>query len=232
MSEEKFQGRYRIPSARLAGYDYGSSGMYFITICTQNRQHFFGAIPTVETRHFASHLPVGTPIQIPPVQSPSGSVPSGFVPSGFVPSGGEPSGFVPSGGETRGIASLRVTEIGKRAVDCWSMIPTFFPFVHLDAFQLMPNHLHGIIWIDKPDYIDWKPGTFGPQSQNMASIIRGFKSAVKAYATTTRIEFSWQPRYYDRVIRNDDELNRIRQYIENNPINWHNDLHNEQGIYM
>ncbi len=41
---EKFKSKYRIPSARLINWDYGSEGMYFITICTKNREHFFGEI--------------------------------------------------------------------------------------------------------------------------------------------------------------------------------------------
>jgi hypothetical protein len=44
MSEDKFKNRYRIPSNRLQGYDYGSFGYYYVTICTQNREHYFGEI--------------------------------------------------------------------------------------------------------------------------------------------------------------------------------------------
>ena len=53
---DKFQGKYRIPSARLQGYDYGQNGAYFITICTKNRIHYFGEIISsgVETQYFAS----------------------------------------------------------------------------------------------------------------------------------------------------------------------------------
>jgi len=44
---DKFQNKYRIPSARLQTWNYGNSGAYFITICTKNRIHYFGEI--VET---------------------------------------------------------------------------------------------------------------------------------------------------------------------------------------
>jgi putative transposase len=62
--------------------------------------------------------------------------------------------------------------------------------------------------------------------------MRGFKSGVTMYALNNQIEFSWQPRYYDRVIRNDDELRRIRKYIENNPMNWHQDRNNVENLFM
>ena len=122
--------------------------------------------------------------------------------------------------------------IGQRAIDGWLSIPAFSPFVQLDAFQLMPNHLHGIIFINKPDSTQWQPNAFGPQSNNVASIMRGFKSGVTAYATTNQIPFCWQYRYHDHVIRNDNELNRIRQYIIDNPARWEQDSENSAGLYM
>jgi len=55
---------------------------------------------------------------------------------------------------------------------------------------------------------------------NLASIIRGYKSSVKQYAVVNDIEFSWQPRYYDRIIRNEKEYQNIREYIYDNPDSW------------
>ncbi len=178
----KFQGQYRIASARLAGYDYGANGMYFITICTKERQHFFGEINTNADQQCA----------------------------------------------------LTPTIIGQRAIDGWLTIPQYAPFARLDAFQVMPNHLHGIVWICKSDYTDtdWQPNRFGVQRQNLPAIVQGFKAGVTAFARKNDIEFGWLSRYYDRIIRNDDELNRIRHYIENNPANWHQDHNNPDGMFM
>ncbi|MFA5817163.1 MAG: hypothetical protein WC865_16275 [Bacteroidales bacterium] len=75
-------------------------------------------------------------------------------------------------------------------------------------------------WESIPRRLDWNPNQFGPQSQNLASVIRGFKGAVKSFAMAHSIEFHWQPRYYDRIIRNDQGLNQIREYIRDNPRNW------------
>ncbi|MCL5996393.1 MAG: hypothetical protein M1546_10110, partial [Chloroflexi bacterium] len=60
----------------------------------------------------------------------------------------------------------------------------------------------------------------GPQSQNLASIVRGFKIGVTKYATQNQIAFAWQARYHDHVIRNREEHERIRQYIAENPQKW------------
>jgi putative transposase len=179
VQETHYQGKYRIDSARLADYDYGSNGIYFVTICTRNRHCYFGDIAE------------------------------------------NADGF-----------GLQPTPMGQQAIDCWLAIPAHFPFVVLDEFQVMPNHLHGILCIDKPNYNDWQPNVFGPQSQNLASILRGYKAGVTTFSTKEHIEFGWQARYHDRVVRNENELNRIRKYIRENPDNWATDQDNAAGLYM
>ncbi|WP_436414683.1 hypothetical protein [Petrimonas sp.] len=67
---------------------------------------------------------------------------------------------------------------------------------------------------------------FGPQKRNLASVVRGIKSAVKSYANQNNIPFAWQSRYHDRIIRDRHEMNRIAEYIENNVINWAMDKYN------
>ena len=179
MDDILFRNKYRIDSARLAGYDYGANGTYFVTVCTRNRDCFFGDI----------------------MESPEGFF-------------------------------LNPTPIGQQAIDCWLSIPNHFPFVNLDEFQVMPNHVHGLLCIDKPAYEDWQPNTFGPQRRNLASILRGYKVGVTTYATKQQIDFGWQARYHDRIVRNADELARIRHYIVQNPANWAKDKDNLAGLYM
>jgi hypothetical protein len=67
--------------------------------------------------------------------------------------------------------------------------------------------------------------TFSPQSKNIASIIRGYKSAVTKHAHILGKEFSWQTRYYDRIIRDYKEYTRIANYIKSNVDNWAKDNH-------
>jgi putative transposase len=121
---------------------------------------------------------------------------------------------------TQKFASLRTTVIGDVTRKYWYEIPCHFPFISLDEFVLMPDHLHGILRFNTTIDGELKINRFGPQSKNLASAIRGFKSAVKKFATINNIEFEWQPRYYDHVIRTFKRLNVIRNYIQMNPINW------------
>lgn len=165
--QDLFQNKYRVSSARLQSWNYGSQGMYFVTICTGNREHYFGEI----------------------VESV----------------------------ETRCIASLRPTEIGKIAELEWVKTLELRPDMNIELgeFIVMPNHFHGID--------DASENQFGPQSKNLASILRGYKSAVTTYARKNNIPFVWQPRFHDHIIRSDDAFKRISNYIVNNPASWQKD---------
>ncbi len=89
-------------------------------------------------------------------------------------------------------------------------------------YVIMPNHLHLIVFIDNSTTTETEEpaNKFGSQSKNLASIVRGIKSATKGFANKNDIPFEWQSRYHDRIIRDYNELNRIADYIINNPINW------------
>lgn len=67
---------------------------------------------------------------------------------------------------------------------------------------------------------------FAPQSKNLASIIRGYKSAVTTYTRKNNIRFEWRVRYHDHIIRNEEEYLRISNYIKNNPSKWLDDKFN------
>jgi REP element-mobilizing transposase RayT len=117
-----------------------------------------------------------------------------------------------------------LTPLGQAAADCWDAIPDHFPFVVLGASVVMPNHVHGIIIINKPDGGgDDGPNRFGPQSKNLASIVRGYKIGVTKFARQHNLAFKWQARYHDHVIRNAAEYERIEKYICENPQKWDED---------
>ena len=132
-----------------------------------------------------------------------------------------------------------LSDIGKIAKQCWHDIPAHFPFVKLDEYIIMSNHIHGVIVIDKNDdsnianvetqnlaSLPWNPNKFGPQSKNLASIVRGFKIGVKKWATINGIHFEWQSRFYDRIIRDEDKFWNVRNYIQNNVLKWDEDVEN------
>lgn len=129
-----------------------------------------------------------------------------------------------------------LSDIGKMADKFWLEIPRHFPFVVLHNHVIMPDHVHGIIEIAKSNDgiggtqnfaslrpTDTPPSTqnkFGPQSKNLASIVRGFKIGVTKNARQIDPAFAWQPRFHDHIIRNHKSYQRISNYIADNPKNW------------
>ena len=100
-------------------------------------------------------------------------------------------------------------------------IPDHFSSVILDEFTVMPNHVHLIVIIN-----DARAQHAAPV---LGTIVRSFKSAVTKNINKSRGTPGtkvWQRNYYERIIRNDGELNRIREYVVNNPANWDTDEHN------
>jgi REP element-mobilizing transposase RayT len=122
---------------------------------------------------------------------------------------------------------MRLNEIGKIAEEEWLRTPNIRPGIELDVFVIMPNHMHGIIVIKDESPIP-QVGTHSCASlqrkpRSLGSIIAGFKSAATKRINEMRHTPSfpvWQNRFYDRIIRNDNELNKIRDYIHNNVLQW------------
>jgi len=200
----KFRNKYRIESSRLRNWDYSSDGAYFITICTKDREHFFGEIVD---------------------------------------------------------GKMQFSENGKMAGEFWEGIETKHDFVILDEWVVMPNHIHGIIFIQKNmdmliaqtttintrrdtplaclydnvdnmahPYLLTRQRKFGQlPKKSIASMINHFKGAIKKWANANGWrDFCWQKNYHDHIIRNEKELNRIREYIFNNPLNWELDYNNQK----
>jgi len=185
---DKFRNKYRTSSARLQNWNYGWNAAYFVTICTANRELFFGDFVNGE---------------------------------------------------------MKLSEIGAKANEYWLEIPDHFPFVKLDVYVVMPNHVHGIIIIDKQNNErgiennenhtkdrngrvgtpklgvptasqKWKPATLGV-------IINQYKRICTIESRKIHPGFAWQGRFYDHIIRDNASYQRIKKYIINNPNNWIND---------
>lgn len=187
---EKFKNKYTIKSSRLQGYDYSQNGIYFVTICTKGREHFFGEIEN---------------------------------------------------------ETMNLSDIEKIANQFWQEIPKRFPFVNLDEFIIMPNHVHGIVEICNESnarrdealprlYTGKYPqmSEISPKPKSLSVIIGSFKSIVSKIANkkNTNIYFHWQSRFYDHIIRNDESFNKIREYIAINPKMWERDRNNSEDVFM
>ncbi|HEX9739916.1 MAG TPA: transposase, partial [Ignavibacteriaceae bacterium] len=116
-------------------------------------------------------------------------------------------------------------QIGKKAVEYFENIPKHFLSSEIDYFIVMPNHVHGIIIIN--DTVETRHGVslqtnFGKLIKNSLSvIINHYKGAVTRFTRKSiDITFQWQRGFYDHIIRNENDLDRIRTYISNNPLKW------------
>lgn len=119
----------------------------------------------------------------------------------------------------------------------WDNLESRYTNIILDEFIVMPNHIHGIIFIENTDFLnltekkraDVKPAPTGVNIK-LGDIICSFKSLcvnqwlqyIKANNIAARGKF-WQRNYYEKIIRNEEQLNKIRQYIIDNPMKWEMD---------
>jgi REP element-mobilizing transposase RayT len=135
---------------------------------------------------------------------------------------------------------MQLSDIGRIASDMWYEIPVHFPWVGLDEFVVMPNHIHGIIIIKKSSgttligalhatplpSTDDNPGkniimsSISPKRGSLSVIIPSYKSAVSKQAHKFDSGFSWQSKFHDRIICTSGQLSRIRKYIIDNPRKW------------
>jgi REP element-mobilizing transposase RayT len=200
-------------SIRLKGYDYSKSGAYFITICTHDKEYWFGDILAAD--------------------------------------------------ET-GLIGMVLNDAGRIIREEWLNTEKIRNEIRLDEFVIMPNHIHGIVWITVgaddvvPQTVGakgirpmngihsiFKPGVlpnkgvlpYAPTGQNggapkpgfvspsktIGAMVRGFKSA--ATRRIRQIQNNpamtvWQRNYWEHVIRDDADMARIREYVKNNPAQW------------
>ncbi len=184
---DKFKNQYRIPSTRLPCWDYSRNGYYFITICTQERRHYFGEI--VDNK-------------------------------------------------------MNLSEIGKIVHKYWFEIPKHFSFVELDEFQIMPNHVHGILIINNVvSYVEKRHCLFSTADTNIkinrfqnqgkhtiSSIVGSYKSICTKMIHKTNATFGWQPGFYDNIIRTKKSFHYVQEYIKDNQTNWATDRNNLKNV--
>jgi putative transposase len=192
--QNKFQNKYRIPSARLQTWDYSNDGAYFITICTQNREHFFGNIKNgimqlSEIGKFAAQFWHEIPNHFPMVELGNFVVMPNHVHGILIMNHSVETRFIASdnndenkyNNQTRLIASLQ----GKNG-----------------GFSCDKNPMMG---------------------NSISKIIRWYKGRCSFECRKINPNFGWQSRFHDHIIRNSRSFDNIQNYIEQNPLKWDED---------
>lgn len=177
MSQSSRQ-QYHRQSIRIARFNYSQPGYYFVTICTKNREEYFGSVETAKTI---------------------------------------------------------LSEIGEVAERCLKEISNHFQNVELDEYTIMPNHVHGIIIIRDSSRVgnaELRSLQEDRTKMVLPKVVHGYKSSVTRTLGKMGIEFAWQKSYYEHIIRNEPSLNRIREYIQNNPLQWELDIENPKCVKL
>jgi len=202
MSKELFHNKYRVTSARAAWHDY-NGGMYFITICTKDKIHYFGEIIDGEMR------------------------------------------LTEIGGYVKKCIVEKPEHNSYAEVPLFVVMPNHIHMVVIIDDNLNntaicrdasnnPANCRDVPWrVSTPDEKQWRKSTddkntvmqnIANQQGKLSTMIGGFKQSVTRYAKDNLLPFAWQSRFYDRIIRDTEGMNRIAAYIENNVANWESDM--------
>ena len=113
---------------------------------------------------------------------------------------------------------MQLNEAGEMVQSYWHSIPAYYSGVSLDVFQVMPNHIHGILFLNKAQF-------------SLSNLINRFKTITTRQYINEVYQNNWHPfngklwqrSYYENILRDEDTLYLTREYIVNNPANWHKD---------
>ncbi len=194
---KKFNNKYRIESTRMQNWDYAWKGSYFITICSANREYFFGDILDGKMELTAIGKIVRSEWLRTFEMRPDMNLTCGefvIMPDHF-------HAIITIGKNQYNRADRNAGRDTNRCRVAMHCVPT----MTTNQNKNQPKN------------------KFGAQSKNLASIVRGFKSSVTKNARRIQTDFAWQSGYHDHLIRNDQEYKRIKYYIINNPKKWEND---------
>jgi REP element-mobilizing transposase RayT len=197
---DKYKIKYRIASARLQNWNYCRAGAYFITICTQNRLHYFGEI--VDRKMQLSHIGIIADVMWHEMINHSQHIELGQ--------------FVVMPNHIHGVLIITYNdnENGNENVN------------ENDNDNLETGHA---LSLQPKNQSESRPKPIGKQrfqnigKNSVSSIIGGYKSAVTKHARRLGFEFQWQSRFYDHIIRDDASFQNITDYVMNNPLNWEED---------
>jgi putative transposase len=124
-----------------------------------------------------------------------------------------------------------LSPIGRIAETCWIQISHHLRYVQLDAFVFMPNHVHGILYIDHTTMPETERQFGQALSGTLATVVGSYKSAVTKNVNQTlqrQAQSLWQRGYHETIIRTQEAYDRIKEYIVLNPERWFEDEENPE----
>jgi putative transposase len=188
-----FHKKYRIDSTRLKNWDYRSNALYFVTICSWQKEHLFGEIRDGEMLL----IEIGQIVEMEWSRTLKVRPDMNLTLDEFVVMHNHFHGIIC---------------IGKNEFNKWR---------NTNNYEHGPDSRDGMPSVST--HTGHLPNTFGPQSKSLGSVIRGFKSSVTIESKKIISYFKWQDRFHEHMIRNEEEYFKIRNYIINNPRNWEED---------
>lgn len=237
---DKFQNRYRIASAQLQNWNYGSNAAYFVTICTLDREFYFGNV--VDGKMVLSNLGIIADVMWHEIINHAKNVELGpfivmpnHVHGILILCGNE----LDASGESGQMGTMPIdtsnddtTHVispngGATTDDGTTVGVTNVGTTTGEISNVETRHALSLQSPQPPS--PSLPPTIGQQrfqnqgKNTLSSIVGSYKSAVSKHAHRLGFEFQWQSRYYDHIIRNDESFQRISDYIRNNPSKWTDD---------
>ncbi len=193
---DKYKNKYRIPSARLQTWDYGNNGSYFITICTKNREHYFGEIingimQLNEIGKIAEQYWLEIPNHFP-----------------FI----ELGNFVVMPNHFHGILIIDKSVTNENVSDQSLEARLIAPLPTPTNIPTPTKKIGGITGNKNPML-----------HENISRIIRWYKGRCSFEIHKIHADFNWQSRFHDHIIRDSQSFERIQNYIANNPLNLKKD---------
>ena len=222
---ELFKNKYRIPSARLQGWDYGSNAMYFITICTKERVKYFGEIKDGKMILSDTGKLCQDYLYKIPVFSPFVLIDEAII----MPNHLHAIIVIDRPVETFEKTSLIVkpsetfekTSLFEKPSETFEK-PTLFVKPSQTVLQtpdpIPPDPLPSETFFQTSLH-----SSISPKSGSLSTIVRSFKGAVKKDSKSFDPSFEWQTRFHDHIIRNETSYRNIRNYIQTNVYNWKED---------
>ena len=201
----KYKNKYRIPSTRLQSWNYNNNAVYFITIITKNRKHFFGKIvdvPHPDTTKTMQLSEIGKIVQTEWIKTP------GIRPDMKL----ELLEFIVMPDHFHGIIVIGKNEYNRDTVGVAGKDDVINVGDAMPRVSTVDTHR-----VHAQCIVSSYKNTFSFQTKNLASIMRGFKSTVTSQARNINPSFAWHPRFYDHIIRSNESYKIIANYINKNP---------------